>query len=243
MMDLSRLSGEEARELVTMLEEDARRTRRRLIATFYPDEGPLRRELYPKHMEFFAAGAIHQERAFIAANRIGKSAGGGGYEMTLHLTGDYPAWWIGRRFDRPVTAWAAGEDSKAVRDTIQIIMLGQLGDRGTGLIPGDAILRVTMRSGITDAADTVFVKHRSGGRSTLAFKSYDQKRESFQGAKVDVMWFDEEPPMAIYLEGLTRTMATVPGQANGCIMCTMTPLKGISDVVLMYLPGGKLEAK
>jgi hypothetical protein len=39
----------------------------------YPDDGPLRRELYPKHAEFFAAGAAHDERAFIGGNRTGKS--------------------------------------------------------------------------------------------------------------------------------------------------------------------------
>ncbi|MDB5405216.1 MAG: Terminase-like family protein, partial [Rhodospirillales bacterium] len=51
----------------------------------------------------------------------------------------------------------------------------------------------------------------------------------------------EEPPMSIYTEGLTRTMATVPGEQNGIVMCTFTPLKGISEVVKAYLPGGKMK--
>src|ERR1700681_2952521 len=70
---------------------------RRKLWTYYPDAGPLRRELYPRHMDFFAAGAQHMERAFIAANRSGKSTCAG-YEGTLHLTGRYPGWWVGRRF-------------------------------------------------------------------------------------------------------------------------------------------------
>jgi len=66
----------------------------------FPSTGPLRRELYPKHLEFFRAGAAHKERAFIAGNRCGKTVAGG-YETTLHLTGLYPDWWEGRRFACP----------------------------------------------------------------------------------------------------------------------------------------------
>src|SRR6516165_7127907 len=77
------------------------------LDTYYPIAGPLRRDLYPKHLAFFRAGAERRERAFLAANRVGKSEGVGGYEITLHLTGRYPDWWKGRRFSRPITAWAA----------------------------------------------------------------------------------------------------------------------------------------
>jgi hypothetical protein len=77
------------------------------FANLYPDTGPLRRELYPKHTEFFAAGAEHQERAFIAGNRAGKSTAAA-FELTAHLTGRYPAWWPGRRFSRPVNSVGRG---------------------------------------------------------------------------------------------------------------------------------------
>ena len=75
----------------------ARDESRRKLWTYYPDSGPLRRELYPKHLQFFAAGAAHRERLFMAANRVGKTEGVGGYETTLHLTGEYPPWWEGWR--------------------------------------------------------------------------------------------------------------------------------------------------
>jgi hypothetical protein len=103
--DLSKLDTLE----VSLLTEARRRRDTNRIADIYPDEGPLRRELYPKHMAFFKAGASHMERAAIAANRIGKTWGIGGFETTLHLTGDYPEWWEGRRFDHPIEAWVAGE--------------------------------------------------------------------------------------------------------------------------------------
>src|SRR4030095_5407433 len=76
------------------LQASIRRAKRRKLFTLYPDEGPLRRELYAKHLQFFAAGIAHQERAAIAANRVGKSLGIGGYEVRLHLTGLYPEWWV-----------------------------------------------------------------------------------------------------------------------------------------------------
>jgi hypothetical protein len=55
----------------------------------FPDEGPFRRELYPKHTEFFAAGKDEMERCFMASNRVGKTRAGA-FEAALHLTGKYP---------------------------------------------------------------------------------------------------------------------------------------------------------
>lgn len=166
---------------------------------------------------------------------MGKTEGVGGYELTLHLTGQYPAWWTGRRFSRPISAWAAGDTGITVRDILQKKLLGPIGSWGTGLIPGDSVLRTVRSSGIADKLDSVFVKHSSGGTSTLTLKSYDQRRESFQGTEQDVIWLDEEPPLDIYTECLMRTMTN-----NGMILLTFTPLLGMSEVVLAFLPGGKL---
>src|SRR6478735_11155176 len=145
---------------------------RRKLWTYYPDSGPLRRELYPKHLEFFAAGAVHRERLFMAANRVGKTEGVGGYETTLHLTGAYPPWWEGRRFDRPVNAWAAGKTNETTRDIVQSKLFGRVegsGVRkrfaGTGLVPGDAIGACAWRGAFPDLADTVAIRHASGGVS------------------------------------------------------------------------------
>ena len=92
------------------------------------------------------------------------------------------------------------------------------------------------KAGIPDAFEIVRVRHISGGISTLGLKSYDQRREAFQGTEKHVIWLDEEPPLAIYTECLLRTMTT-----NGLIICTFTPLLGLSDVVLLFLPGGKAQ--
>lgn len=232
------MTRDEKIELLALLEEKERRARGRKIQSYFPDVGPLRRELYPKHIAFFEAGRTFRERAFIAGNRVGKTETGGGYELVCHLTGQYPKWWMGRRFDRPITAWAAGDTGKTVRDIIQFKLLGRVGDFGTGLIPSDAIARTTPKQGIPDAVDTIFVKHVSGGVSQVVLKSYDQRRESFQGTEQDVIWLDEEPPLDIYTECLLRTMTN-----DGLIMLTFTPLMGMSETVMSFLPGGEIAEK
>lgn len=223
-------------EAIQLLEEVHRRKTRRKLQTYFPDTGPLRRELYSKHCEFFAAGIDHRERLMLAANRVGKTEGVGGYELTLHLTGQYPPWWAGRRYDRPIKAWAAGDTSKTVREILQYKLLGPVGAWGTGLLPGDSVSRVVRGTGgVADTVEIVYVRHVSGSDSTLIFKSYDQRREAFQGTEQDVIWLDEEPPLEIYVECLMRTMTN-----SGMILLTFTPLYGMSEVVMQFLPDGQL---
>jgi phage terminase large subunit-like protein len=222
------------------LEETERRKKRRRIFDMYPDDGPLRRELYAKHLEFFRLGASPDitERAFMAANRVGKTWGAGGYETTLHLTGQYPEWWEGRRFTKPVDWWASGDTAETTRDIIQFCLLGPVEAFGSGLIPGNSIVgEPSRRRGVADAVDTVAVRHMSGGISTLGFKSYDQGRKKFQGTEKHGAWLDEEPPLDIYSETLLRLMTT-----NGLLMLTFTPLLGVSEVVLQFLKDGSLAA-
>lgn len=209
-----------------------------LINTYFPETGPLRRELYPKHMAFFAAGQQHRERLMIAANRIGKTDAGS-FEVTCHLTGVYPTWWKGRTFDRPVSVWVAGDTGSTVRDITQRKLLGSAGSPGTGFIPDQSIHHTTSKRGMADALDMAWIAHASGGLSILQFKSYDQRRESFQGTAQNVIWLDEEPPVDVYQECLLRTMRTgdFPG---GIIMMTFTPLQGLTDLVLDFLPGGRV---
>ena len=217
------------------IEAELGRRARNKISLFYPDAGPLRRELYPKHLAFFRAGADHRERAAIAANRTGKTEGLGGYEITCHLTGEYPPWWEGRRFSTPIKSIAAGTTSKTVRDILQEKMLGPLSALGTGMIPGDRLIHTVRKPGVADAIELAYVHHVSGGNSVLNFKSYDQGREGFQGTEQHVVWMDEEPPMEIYGECLMRT-STV----NGLVILTFTPLQGLTALVQSFLSGDKM---
>jgi phage terminase large subunit-like protein len=91
---------------------------------------------------------------------------------------------------------------------------------------------------VPEAVDTIYVKHISGAMSQCVLKSYDQKRESFQGTEQDVIWLDEEPPLDIYTECLMRTMT-----GGGLIMLTFTPLMGMSETVMQFLPGGEIAER
>lgn len=193
-----------------------------------------RQEVYDfeveKYHNYCLAGLVHHN-----------SEGIGGYETTLHLTGEYPSWWEGKRFTSPIKAWCCGDTGKTVRDINQLKLLGPPGAFGTGLLPGDSIVHVASKPGVPDAVETVRVKHISGGESQVQFKSYDQGRISYQGTEQHLIWLDEEPPADIYTECVMRTTRT-PWFPGGIILCTFTPLSGISDVVLMFLPGGKIGA-
>lgn len=170
----------------------------------------------------------------MAANRFGKTVCGAA-ELAIHLTGRYPPWWEGKRFDKPVRAWAAGVTNESTRDVVQEKLIGppaRSEEWGTGMIPGDALGPIDPARGIPNLIDTASVKHASGGMSSLQFKSYERGREKWQGAALEVVWFDEEPPEDIYMEGLTRTNET-----GGVVFLTFTPLRGMSTVVLRFLSG------
>lgn len=230
------LGREQKIELLQLLEEKQRREKQRKIWTYFPETGPLRRELYRKHAEFFLAGLDFRVRLALCANRVGKTETMGGYEVACHLTGEYPSWWPGRRFHRPVRWWAAGDTAKTTRDAIQEKMLGPWAERGTGLILGERIVNVSPKQGIAEAAEIVTVKHRSGGNSQLVFKSFDQGRRSFQGTEQDGIWLDEECPQEIYEESLLRTMTN-----NGMIVLTFTPLMGLTELIQDFLEDGDIE--
>lgn len=230
MKDFSR---DQLLQQILILKELRKREQRTKLYRMFPDEGPLRRELYPKHLEFFRAGKKHREKLMMAANRIGKTEAGG-YELACHLTGWYPDWWEGRTWDRSVGALVAGDTAQSTRDILQTKLLGGLWDSdtwGTGIIPHDSLqFRPAIKAGVPNAYEEVRVRHRSGTDSILKFRSYDQGRRIFQGFELDIFWPDEEIPEDVYAEGLMRTMTT-----EGMVMMTFTPLNGLTPLVLSYL--------
>lgn len=224
--------------LVLLIRELRSRTDLGGLESFYPDTGSLRRELYPKHVALLNAGRTHNERVALGGNRVGKTVGIGGYETALHLTGLYPHWWEGRRFDRPILAWACGTKSVKVRDVNQRKLLGNLRKVGGvtvsegGLVPKRLIGRMSRKTGVTDAIDQVTVRHVKGFDSLLTFKSYEEGRPSFEAEAVDWIWLDEEPTKPIYDECKMRLLTT-----RGSILSTMTPVEGMTEAVMGLLEG------
>lgn len=244
--DIALLPRDRQERLAELLATMARRKTQRQFFDLFPDNDNVQpdgriiyaRDRYPKHMEFFEASARYRETCFMAANRVGKTLAAA-YAMTAHLTGLYPHWWAGRRFDAPVSAWAVGETFGTTKDPIQDYLLGlttndtldgRKGFNGNGLIPNYLVGRITWKSGVPDLADSVLVKHASGGWSRLTFKAYEQKRGSFQGTARHVIWLDEECPLDIYNECVIRTATT-----GGIVMLTFTPLLGLTETVMQFM--------
>lgn len=235
--DISFLDRDQKEQYLKLLKEKAIRIQQNRIIQYYPETGLLSRHNYPKHMAFFEAGVEYSERCIMAANRIGKSEGIGAYETTLHATGRYPDWWKGHRFTQPISAWACGTTSTTARDIVQFKLIGTPEEHGTGMIPAKYIIKTTPRAGgVSNAVDMILVRHISGGISRIKIKSYAEGRKSFEGTEQDLIWLDEECPMNVYTECVTRTMTT-----NGIILLTFTPLEGLTETVLQFMPEGKIE--
>lgn len=190
---------------------------------------------YKKQAEFHTAGARYRERLLMAGNQLGKTYAAGN-EVTFHVTGMYPDDWKGKRFTKNVRGWVGSVTSELTRDGAQRILLGPVGQWGTGCIPKELIVDIKRARGVPDAVETILVRHINGDISQITFKSYKDGREAWQAETLDFIWYDEEPPEDIYTEGVTRTNNT-----KGVVFLTFTPLLGMSNVVMRFYEkvGGK----
>ncbi len=184
---------------------------------------------YDKQRQFHEASGKYRENLLLAGNQLGKTMAAAA-QTAIFATGRYPDWWKGRVFKKATVGWCAGVTGEVVRDSIQRLLLGDVANPGTGFIPQGDIVEITPSRGVADLVDTILVRNVYGGTSRIRLKYYEQGREKFQADTIDFGWPDEEPPLDIYLEMLTRTNAT-----KGILYMTFTPLKGMSDVVRRFL--------
>jgi len=191
---------------------------------------------YPWQKEFHDAGAHNPERMLMAANRVGKTQSAAA-EVAMHLTGDYPDWWDGRRFDRPTLVWTGSPTNETSRDIVQTELLGGMGEKlGTGWVPRQHIVGTpkTRQAGVKDVVDSFAVRHKSGGLSMCTMKTYEQGWQKWQGTAPHVVWDDEEPDdYMIYSESQTRILTS-----KGILLVTFTPLRGVTDLVQHFQEGG-----
>jgi len=228
------LTPEERAELQDALAElEHRRTTGGVYTRFFTEADT--RERYKKHWEFFDAGASFSTRLFTAGNQVGKSFACA-TELVYHLTGVYPADWRGRRFtEGAISVWIVGKNSELVRQTIQPLLLGEVGQFGTGFIPLDKLDLETLVDAkrASTPVSTFRVRHITGGYSTVSLKSGEQGREAFQAATLDIVWCDEEIPFDVFNECQVRLMVK-----NGIMMYSFTPLKGRSEVIKVFSVNG-----
>jgi phage terminase large subunit-like protein len=225
--DLEQLPPDQVDAVLARLEGERQRRQDENRLSFYKP--------YPKQKSFHDAGKLHRERAFIAGNRVGKTQCGAA-EMAMHLTGLYPDWWTGKRFDKPVRAWAAGVTNESARDVVQEKLIGpptRRAEWGTGMIPKNCFGEMSLARGTPDLIDSLAVRHVSDRYSSLQFKSYAEGREKWQGVGLEVCWLDEECPQDLYFEALTRTNET-----GGVVYLTATPMLGMSSVMRMFFNEG-----
>lgn len=223
MIDLRNLTDDDKRELYELLRLKDVRAKRDRLGAYAP---------YAKQQEFHEHGANFRERLFMAGNQLGKTWAGA-FEMAMHLTGRYPDWWAGKRYPYAIRAMAGSESAELTRKGVQRLLVGppELREEwGTGSIPFSCLKDTSMKAGVPDAIASAVVRHVSGEDSVIVFNSYDQGRTKWQADTVNEVWFDEEPPLPIYSEGLTRTQAV-----GGGVFVTFTPLLGMSDVVKRFL--------
>lgn len=198
------------------------------IATYKP---------YHWQREFHEAGIDHPERMLMAANRVGKSQSAA-CECSYHLTGDYPDWWQGKRFDKPTLVWTGSPTNETSKEIVQSELIGGLGETmGTGWVPKSKVVGrpTTRQAGVKNVIDSFQVRHRSGGLSLCALKTYEQGWQKWQGTAPHVVWLDEEPDdYKIFSEAQTRTLTS-----HGIVLVTFTPLLGVTELVDHFRQGGE----
>ncbi len=214
------------------------------LAKFYKatsDSGGVVGSPYDWQVEFHNAGARNDHRAIIAGNRVGKTRTAAA-EVAIHLTGRYPDWWEGHRFDGPVEWMVAGDTNQDVRDVQQLSLFGRINGEtrkpdGRGWVPKQDIGSCNFRQcGVSDVLDVVDVRHVSGGLSNVIFKSYAQGASKFQGVAKHGAWLDEEPEHEqedIWSEVQTRLL-----DRKGQLLFTRTPIYGMTEIVTHFLEGG-----
>lgn len=157
-----------------------------------------------------------RNRWVFGGNRSGKTECGA-VEVVYLACGKHPY-----KQNRVTEGWVVSLSRQVQRDVAQRKILEYL--------PASYIEKIVMVSGDKSSAedgiiDFILVRSDVGGLSRIGFKSCDQGREKFQGASLDYVWFDEEPPFEIYLECKMRVL-----DKCGEIFGTMTPLKGLTWV-------------
>ena len=222
------LSKSDKEKLLVLVQEREERRKYNLIAQWNP---------YGWQEILANSTSENNQCLAMAGNRVGKTFTGARI-TACHLTGRYPDWWKGKRFTKPITAWAAGASTVTTRDILQKELLGDpvnIDERGSGAIPRDCIVDVVRKPQIPNAIESIIVKFHNTkgqviGNSTLQFKSYEMGEEKFMGSSLDWVWLDEQPAQNIYTQCLTRTL-----DKKGFVMMTFTPESGMTPVINQFM--------
>lgn len=158
-----------------------------------------------------------RNRWVFGGNRTGKTECGAVETIWLSL-GIHPF-----RNNRSKTeCWVVSLSNRVQKEVAQAKILKYL--------PKNSIVDIVMSEGKKSnpengVIECIIIKNKFNNLSKIWFKSCEEGREKFQGASLDFVWFDEEPPEDIYHECQMRIL-----DKNGEIFGTMTPLKGLTFI-------------
>lgn len=173
-----------------------------------------RTKVHLKQMEFHKCQK--RNRWVFGGNRSGKTECGA-VETVWRARGIHPY-----RSNKPTIGWVVSLSRDVQREVAQSKILYYLNP--------DWIADVVMVSGKSSnpaggVIDYIAVKNIFGSISRICFKSCEMGREKLQGASLDYVWFDEEPPEDVYDECYMRVI-----DKKGEVFGTMTPLKGLTYI-------------
>ncbi len=173
------------------------------------------KRVHAKQMEFHRCQK--RNRWVFGGNRSGKTECGA-VETVWRARGIHPY----RENRDNVFGWVVSPTREVQRDVAQKKVLYYLNPEWIS-----DVVMISGKSGSPEGGiiDYISVKNVFGGISRIGFKSSEMGREKFQGASLDFVWFDEEPPEDVYDECRMRVV-----DRKGEIYGTMTPLKGITFV-------------
>ncbi len=186
---------------------------------------------------FYNLGLTNVARGLTAGNRCGKTFGIS-FEIACHLTGKYPAWWEGVKYDHATNVWAVGFSIEQMHNENCLVDL-LTGARnpeqwGQGFIPRcdlPTLDEVAWESRVRGHVKEIWVKHVSGGLSKLSMKTYGQGQAAYMGAMPDFIAVDEEMKDGSLWGQL---VARIIKQDSGRITLTATPEYGNTDLIRLF---------
>lgn len=171
--------------------------------------------IHKKQLEFHKSNK--RNRWVFGGNRTGKTECGAVETIWLSL-GIHPF-----KINKEKTdCWVVSLSNRVQKEVAQAKILKYL--------PKNSIVDIIMTDGKKSLVENgtiecILVRNLFNNISRIWFKSCESGREKFQGASLDFIWFDEEPPEDIYNECKMRVL-----DKNGEIFGTMTPLKGFTYI-------------
>lgn len=207
---------------------------------YFVQDSDLSIDNYPKYKEFIELGKRFKVRLITAGNRCGKTTLAL-LEAVYHCLGRYPEWWCGHKFDenqRWFNCWIVSDSWDTSAQIVQSMLFFEKegADFGTGMIPGNRILKTSKIAAIANCWSMVEIRRDNGGVATIKFKSSKAGRKMFQGTTIDLIVMDEEPPFDVYEECVLRLMTS-----GGYMILAFTPLEGMTKMIKMFEDGNKDE--